>query len=1250
MGASRVQGKSRLERREHAIIRNYMVVTQWIRISGGIGKAFRYFGNLKRATEHKSRTETDEVAFSEDLGIVWRGQAKAQMIIPRNDESEDQGDKRVGWNRAYLPIPTRLSKNHGAREHTLEETSKMPSSKTWTGLSDSELTVDNVRQLLDGIKDDLWVAAACADRIVDDVAVQRVLFDIGIERTATALLRSQTAATADEDSQSSTLISTRCSRLAFQPSSCRRPPLRYPCSNLKRLDRLNSFVEICKYIPGNVEDAETPDEWEDDPWAESSAQHDLQNAVEPPVALSTFLADDLVRSAHLLASHQWFGGLRIMFERHGVQLWPYRLAVVDSIPEHVHPLVYRDFLPALDIPQNLEKPPPRLLGGLNWTGQKQRTCEGPLRLPDSLLTFPSPPSMHHLNSLAIIIYYPRMNLQHVKAYLAHSTPESLAKDIWRLVMPYLFVLESRAERAGNPDPSLRTRILYDYVLNVPLETAAAVFEASKPILPVAQRIIQNDEDMARLALACLYGSNSLDEWTIMNQIFECLPAWDITRDDDQEDAADTTVISLGAFVTPSTTRPRCTASDLLIFFQPLPLSSLSRALDILDIHLESGEILSRWSTRWWIRRPAETLDDWEWLLEDMLKLSGKGDSGLRGAFGLLSQDEVLRIFLGGILSTGNFNIAKVLIQSSKNKLSLSSEVIEDICLSCSRELYDNASSGNYTFGDMKLAHECLDVPPPSDRLLREKEFIEATSRLSSFNVMSGPGISISPIEIRLTKDRLSLVSRVLSSNNDAYKHTEVILDLVHKLGLRNNVVAEVKTLAMLADTALQAEDFLRAYETSERMVETVLTLRSSFPDINNPEIQEASEVCWVACFQLGRQPEFEDVEKKLSLLGRALELCPPEKLHDVLVAWRRLENEDIEAREERLSNRRDGKATTRKPVAASSTTASLRSRLQDFHMPSPPLLNTPDAAALASRTFRSVAANFPFSVANRGRSQASHQEQERSRSGSRRRVEGEDVSSQATRVFSKGIDFTKDTDGWLCNVCNSSGDHTAHMNIHAALRHERNSAQHARNVSDSEMWWNPSSQDPAAWDAPLEEDPPLTREELQIREHQYHVGRVADIVPYWIKCVNAAANGEELRLEPFLETLQDAPQSWMNTDNPWAYARCGDWGGSRDAGRWGVHPDAKSLSSARGSRTQTRSRTISTGAPTMGETKDRKGTARNAPASKGDTYAFVEDIARQEAADAERKRKMHMFFDMPTHEKVKKIDEIVRCLRLSASD
>lgn len=286
--------------------------------------------------------------------------------------------------------------------------------------------------------------------------------------------------------------------------------------------------------------------------------------------------------------------------------------------------------------------------------------------------------------------------------------------------------------------------------------------------------------------------------------------------------------------------------------------------------------------------------------------------------------------------------------------------------------------------------------------------------------MSRPGIPISPIEIRLTKDRLSLVSRVLSSNGDAYKHTKVILDLVNKLGFRGDIVAEVKTLAMLADTALQTDDFDRAYETSERMVKTVLELRNSSLSngltngtSDDPKVRDASEVCWVACFQLGRHPEFDDVQKKLTLLGHALELCPPEQLVDLLRAFHKLDSEDIEERKARLEAKKSGvslDSDTQKHKRSNqnhSTTTSLTARLQQLHVPSSSLVSAaPEAAALANKAFN-AAANFTFGVGAKGRSLLSDDYQ-RPRSGSNRsgHHDGSEVSAQASRVLQKGI-------GWL---------------------------------------------------------------------------------------------------------------------------------------------------------------------------------------------------------------------------------------------
>ena len=263
----------------------------------------------------------------------------------------------------------------------------------------------------------------------------------------------------------------------------------------------------------------------------------------------------------------------------------------------------------------------------------------------------------------------------VRAMLALSTPETVVADIRKFVLPYLFVLESRAERAGDSNRNISLQLLYDFILGAPLEVVARILEESKPTLPLSQRLIPDNEEMARLALACLYGSNSVDEWHIMNQIFECLPASGV---EDSEDAMEMTITSLGAYVTPTTAKPKSTPSDLFLFFQPLPLPSLSRALDILDVHLESGEILSRWDVpaplRWFLQsgndkssqraravrmarrlganRALHNKDEWEWLLEDMLKLCRTNDNGVRSAFGVLSRAEILSIFLSGLLSTG----------------------------------------------------------------------------------------------------------------------------------------------------------------------------------------------------------------------------------------------------------------------------------------------------------------------------------------------------------------------------------------------------------------------------------------------------------------------------------------------------------------------------------------------------------------------------------------------------------------------
>jgi len=621
----------------------------------------------------------------------------------------------------------------------------------WSTLADEDLTPDSVHTHLDPITSDHWVAAACFDRLVSDIATQRTIIEIGLQRSASALTRtydiySNTPSTSQSQEDTNFLL-----------DHFRREPLDAQVCHIRaclveRLDRLNTYVELQKELVVKDVGSEGDDEWEDDPWADGDAQENGSLEDKSPILpLPEFLTDDLLITALSLAAQEQFSALGVLVARHGTGLFPHRFVILGSIPEHTSPSNYRQILPSYDPSQDSEQRwtsnPSR--PDADWThnsdvqfaleqaGVKpfpfQEPIPGAVEIPlsspallqwyrdridriisrtgiiDTALVLTQHGASSGLSGLdeigedlsllSRLIYdaprppaeddnhtlsgWSKMSPSEViRSYLSYSTPAIIVKNIQRLVIPYLFVLESRAERSGHPDPSLQNRLLYEYIVNAPLETAAPIFEASKPILPVVERLIKDDEDVARVALALLYGSNSLDEWATMSRIFECMPAWDsgYVADAGEEDEADTTIASLGAFVTPSTAQPRVTASDLLLFFQPLHASSISRALDVLDVHLESGEILSRWNVparlRWflqsandgneqrsWARRMArraggpsdepDSPEEYEWLLDDMIKLSNTSENGLRSAFGLIPTDEVISIFLSGLLNSGS---------------------------------------------------------------------------------------------------------------------------------------------------------------------------------------------------------------------------------------------------------------------------------------------------------------------------------------------------------------------------------------------------------------------------------------------------------------------------------------------------------------------------------------------------------------------------------------------------------------------
>ncbi|PVF91999.1 hypothetical protein CPB86DRAFT_845306 [Serendipita vermifera] len=963
----------------------------------------------------------------------------------------------------------------------------MSSIKKWQEIRDEDLSAEIVDETLEDIPDDVWVTAACAERVLNKPDVTQVLVKTGLRHSARAIESTKGSLVSykhvGEDGESKGSPEQRLVSY-FQSHERERKLCILRQLLLERLDRIQTYLAISNvWKPGSLEEFSQPtEEVEEDPWADPDDEPPPAEEEEPeaPFTFFDFLTQPLVDSAIILASERRFRALEILLSYHGASMFPYRYAILNSIPLYVQPSEYHDLLPANDYDTNVEvkRPTQTWRNKVDWVEQadvvdalkismtpEESTWldeadvgddeEFPRERRDDLLTSEQLTTWYTTrveaidsqsglmdNALALLQHgasqgVPRLDelgedlllldrliyeaptpsdptqqidwtlhrwkamqpAEILKAYLAFSTSESIASDIRRLVLPYLSVLEAQNERAKRVDPELSDRLLYQYILQAPLDLVVSIFESSRPDVPRPNRIIRNDEDVARVALAYLYGLTDIREWSLMSRIFECQPDWGEDRDDDDEAYA--TLSSLSAFVTPSASRPRATSEELFVFLKPLPASALSRLLDVLDVHLEGGEILAKWRAaaplQWLLlsaedqtqqraravmmsrrsERNADLLENegqWRALIDDMLKLTSTGGEGIKSAFALLSKEEIAKIFFSGVLSSGEFGIAKRIKGRGSVAQYLTGPVVEEICLNVSRELYDNAPSGNIHREEMKMAYECLSVAAPTARIQQEREFIEATSKISSFNVYTRPGILITPLEIRLTKNRLDLIARVLSSTDDAYKHSNVIMELAEKLGFRNDVAAQVKILSMLVEVALQYEDFVKADLTCQQMVESARTLRAQQPTeaTKSSAKEEALEVAWRSCYQLGKQTEFPDTVAKLRLLGFALELCPSTNTLDILSAWRRVETEDIEARKERVAARKEARMSgvsqrrrqqlgSKASVAAAAAAGTLLSSLKG-------LSQGQDAAA---QVLNRVTANFPFSFGGSRRSEES---------------------------------------------------------------------------------------------------------------------------------------------------------------------------------------------------------------------------------------------------------------------------------------
>ncbi|KAG7099053.1 hypothetical protein E1B28_000928 [Marasmius oreades] len=242
---------------------------------------------------------------------------------------------------------------------------------------------------------------------------------------------------------------------------------------------------------------------------------------------------------------------------------------------------------------------------------------------------------------------------------------------------------------------------------------------------------------------------------------------------------------------------------------------------------------------------------------------------------------------------------------------------------------------------------------------------------------------------------------------------------------------------------------------------------------------------------------------------------------------------------------------------------------------------------------------------------------------------------------------------WTCNICSS----LTQMNPTQALGHEA-SLEHANNAAmDDSNWWGvPDSNWHKSWDidaVPIVDHAPLSKEAMKDREHRYFADQVDDLIPFWLRSVKAAERGEVLKLTDFLDSLEDRDIWPPRVPNPWRFPEAQSFVGGKARSKDNWAPDQESVHDCWrgwGSHSGYKSNT-SWGSDERNGFSVKGKEVRNHRMKWGprismeNGHDFVEEIAVQKAVNDARKHEMHIFYELPTPEKIKRIQDLIRSLR-----
>ncbi|KAL8869149.1 MAG: hypothetical protein Q9174_004485 [Haloplaca sp. 1 TL-2023] len=362
-----------------------------------------------------------------------------------------------------------------------------------------------------------------------------------------------------------------------------------------------------------------------------------------------------------------------------------------------------------------------------------------------------------------------------------------------------------------------------------------------------------------------------------------------------------------------------------------------------------------------VRRQILWLRDWYY---PDVERRQSGQEKAIGIFSQLNRQDVEIELLKAILRASCYDLA-VKIYCSSDEGPLPVGTVEKKVLDVAMSFYDGASNGNRTRGGARKTSEIVAAFeshfPHSNGFQEAKALLAATHSMSFYSLTLQHGVPFQPVNIRATKDPLSLIGRILEQNTRGYTKLDDLIEIGQNLAkarpalvssvaddtrqsfeTRNEHPVEDRTFdatrritSMAIEAALSEHDFDTAYSyIVNRLSPSIARPPQEAAADQIPEPDSNDDVSWRAAYLAGRYstssspPSLRRLEQRLELLSLSLTLAPADDLVEILEVWRTVESEfnDViarEAAEEDKWNSKGDRGSTALPGGFAPTPAEL---------------------------------------------------------------------------------------------------------------------------------------------------------------------------------------------------------------------------------------------------------------------------------------------------------------------------------------